>query len=75
MDKSGISLPRYEMIFKTVDQLKPNDLILEIGVENARQAQFMQVKDCITLDYGDDVFNSCVTVNTIYFWQDPISQK
>ena len=35
--------------------------------------QFIRAKESGTLDFGNSYFDCCFTVNTIYFWKDPIS--
>ncbi|MBB6498570.1 class I SAM-dependent methyltransferase [Pedobacter cryoconitis] len=37
------------------------------------QVQFIQAKEDGALDFEDCYFDYCFTINTIYFWKDPIS--
>lgn len=40
---------------------------------NEGTTQFNQAKEDGTLDFGNNFFDGCFTVNAIYFWKDPIS--
>ncbi|AOM80151.1 class I SAM-dependent methyltransferase [Pedobacter steynii] len=40
---------------------------------NEGTAQFNQAKEDGTLDFENNFFDGCFTVNAIYFWKDPIS--
>lgn len=40
---------------------------------NGGTAQFSHAKEDGQLDFGNNFFDGCFTVNTIYFWKDPIS--
>lgn len=40
---------------------------------NAGTAQFSLAKEDGTLAIGNDFFDGCFTVNTIYFWKDPVA--
>lgn len=84
--KRGIFPSFHNIIFKTIDQLNltDNSSVLEIGFENMEHlsslfekfnkdyAQFVRTKKDGSLDFKNDFFNCCFTVNTIYFWKDPM---
>lgn len=73
--KSGVSPSPYEVIFKTADQLKLTDhsFVLEIVFVKEGHVQLIQDKKDANLGFENNFFDSCFTVNTIYFWEDPIS--
>lgn len=73
--KSGVSPSLYEVIFKTADQLKLTDhsFVLEIVFVKEGHVQLIQDKKDANLGFENNFFDSCFTVNTIYFWDDPIS--
>ena len=40
---------------------------------NGGNAQFSHAKENGTLDFGNNFFDGCFSVNTIYFWKDPVA--
>lgn len=85
--KKGVFRSCHNINSKTIDQLNltDNSSVLEIGFENTEHlsslfekfnedyAQFVRAKKDGSLDFKNDFFNCCVTVNTVYFWKEPIS--
>lgn len=73
--KSDVSPSHDEGIFKTADQLKltGSSYVLEIVFVRDGHVQLIQDTKCANLDFENNFFDSCFTVNTIYGWADPIS--
>jgi len=54
------------------------DLVQQSATNQAQQmgdnhAQFIIARDSGELDFADGIFDSCFSVNAIYFWKDPLS--
>lgn len=63
----------YELIIKTADQLKLNHFVLEIVFVKDGNLQLIQDKKKASLDFENNFFDGCLTMNAIYFWKDPIA--
>ena len=70
-----ISTSQYETTFKIVDKLKRTEhsSVLEIVFVKEGDIQSILAKKDAMLAFGDDLFDYCFTINTIYFLKDPIS--
>jgi len=72
---SSDSPPLFELIYKTVDQLKvkADFSVSEVVFIKEGNLHVINDKKGTSLDFENNFFDACINVNAIYFWEHPIT--